>query len=432
MAKKFSIVSLGCPKNLVDSENMVKQLQACGYQLIPENNGEDLVILNTCAFLQSAIKEAEENIKELLKLKKSNKVKNLVVTGCFPTRSTKDELKKKFPEVDLWLSIKEEKDVSIKIGELLKSDYTEPNDSEENIFQVKMNPSYYAYLKISEGCNNHCAYCVIPSIRGKYYSRPLIDILEEAKVKLLEGAKELVLVAEDTTVWGSDLFGKPSLSLLVQELSKLDVAWIRILYAYPSKIDNALIREIRKRKNICNYLDIPLQHISNNILKSMNRHYTKEDVCNLFKKLKKKVPDIAIRTSFIIGFPGETEADFEELLDFINEYDVDNLGCFAYSAEPGTAAYDLDCKIAPEVVEERIDKLMSLQFELIKKRNKRFLNKNHQFIFEGLKEGRLYKDAPEIDSKLIIDNDERLVIGNIYRAKIVDVDGYDLIGQVLK
>jgi ribosomal protein S12 methylthiotransferase len=422
----FSLISLGCPKNLVDSEKMVQQLQENNFRLVTQNTTEQLLIINTCAFIKEAIKESREKIKENIQQKIEGKIKYLVITGCWPSRENIPKLKKLFPEVDLWINIKTQPKIANKINLFLQK-----NTKKINQVYTKLTPTHYAYVKISEGCNNHCSYCTIPQIRGSFKSRPIKTILEEIKRYITLGVKEIILVAEDTTIWGMDIYNRPALDLLLEKICDLpNLEWVRIMYAYPSHITDELIQIMQKRKNICKYLDMPIQHISSNILKKMNRKYDKKFLENLFLKLKSSIPDIAIRTTFIIGFPEETEEDIKEIITFIKKEKIEQIGCFAFSPETNTPAYNFNNKIDKKIINLRIKKIMSKQYKIVQLKNKKMINKNLGIIYEGNGQARSFREAPNIDSLILIENPDNLKIGSKYQAKIIDYRGYDLIARI--
>ncbi|MBT4551647.1 30S ribosomal protein S12 methylthiotransferase RimO [bacterium] len=424
----FAIISLGCPKNLVDSEKVVATLTQSGYTLVPENTNEELVILNTCAFITSAIEETLDNINDLIARKKQGSLKYLVVMGCFSSRYQEEVLSKEIPEVDLWLPIKDEQKVVQAVSTLLN---IKPVISQKNKLYHKLNESHFSYLKISEGCNNHCTYCTIPKIRGSYSSKSIEEVLKDARQQISLGAKELIVIAEDTTEWGTDIFGKPSLHILLSELAQLEVNWLRVLYAYPSKITPALIETIKQNPKICHYLDLPIQHVSNHILKNMNRKYTKESLISLLKTLKEEIPDIVLRTSLILGFPGETAADQNELLTFIEQGFFDLVGCFPYSDEEGTPAIRKKNKVSQKLTHKRTQEIMISQKNNQQKLNQKHLSKTLDFVYEGNGYGRTYRDAPDIDGQLILKGPiKKLQVGSFYQTQIQKLKDYDLVGRV--
>jgi ribosomal protein S12 methylthiotransferase len=428
--RDFCLVSLGCPKNLVDSELVVGDLAKNAFKLVQEGTTESIVVLNTCAFIKSAVEETEGVIADLILRKDREEIKYIVVMGCFPSRYKKGILANKFPRVDLWIPIKDKKTLAKEIEHLFDNSNIKDRSQSKSDLYVSLTPSYYSYIKISEGCSNFCSYCTIPKIRGAYKSRSIEDIGSEIEEKVSNGLKEAILVAEDTTLWGVDFYGKPSLNKLLEELARIKgLEWIRIMYAYPSRIDEKLIEIISQSKNICNYLDIPLQHVSSDILQGMNRTYTKKDLDKLFELIKVAIPDIALRTSLILGFPGEKNSDFLELLSFFMKNYFEHLGCFLYSDEKGTASFNLANKVKATTGEMRIDKLMKQQFELVTINNQRMIGKTFKVIYEGDAVARSFREAPEIDSCIYLSNVENLIRGQFYQAEITGIQGYDLVGS---
>ena len=334
--KKVGFISLGCDKNRVDLENMIFQIKSAGFEIVNKPKEANIILINTCAFLESARRESIENILEMSQYK-SNKLEKLIVTGCINELNYED-LQSSLPEVDAFVNIKDNDKIVQIICDLYKT-----NLNVKNLHgRVITTPNHYAYLKISEGCNNFCTYCLIPYIRGRYKSIPIDILVNETKNLANQGVKEIILVAQDITKYGIDIYGKKSLVKLIREISKINkIEWIRLLYCYPEEVDDDLILEIKNNDKVVKYLDIPLQHISNKILKAMNRRSTKEDIEQLFNKLKKNIPNIVLRTTFILGFPGETDQDFNEILDFIKIHKINNVGFFKYSREEGTVAYNL-------------------------------------------------------------------------------------------
>ena len=334
--KKVGFISLGCDKNRVDLENMIFQIKSAGFEIVNKPQEANIILINTCAFLESARRESIENILEMSQYK-SNKLEKLIVTGCINELNYED-LQSSLPEVDAFVKIKDNDKIVQIICDLYKT-----NLNVKNLHgRVITTPNHYAYLKISEGCNNFCTYCLIPYIRGRYKSIPIDILVNETKNLANQGVKEIILVAQDITKYGIDIYGKKSLVKLIREISKINkIEWIRLLYCYPEEVDDDLILEIKNNDKVVKYLDIPLQHISNKILKAMNRRSTKEDIEQLFNKLKKNIPNIVLRTTFILGFPGETDQDFNEILDFIKIHKINNVGFFKYSREEGTVAYNL-------------------------------------------------------------------------------------------
>lgn len=427
----FSFISLGCPKNTVDSEQLINQLQKKGFRLVSQNTSESVIILNTCSFIQKAVEETKEWIRKLIELKKRGNIQYLIVIGCFPSRFSIQDLEKEFPKIDLWLPIHQEASLSATmIQKYLVKSCGEIN-SKTNKTTLKLTPSHYAYLKISEGCNHFCSYCTIPFIRGRYQSKPLHKIIARAKQYAAMGVKELILVAEDTSIWGIDLYQKPSLDKLLTKLAEIPkVEWIRIMYAYPSTITNELIYTMKEIPKICAYLDMPIQHVNNKILKKMNRHYTKEKIIQLYKKLHQEIPDISLRTTLILGFPGETDAMIDELEEFIEQYPFELLGCFAYSNEPETKAFKLQNQCNAKTTEKRIARVMEKQTEILKKYNQKYVHTIIPAIYEGNSKARSNQDAPDIDRIIFLKNTKKVEVGKIYPIEITKLDGYDFLGKI--
>ncbi len=428
MIQKFSLISLGCPKNLVDSEKITANLINSDLKIVSEEESPDLLIINTCAFIGSAVEEAKSIIKEISYRKNKGEIKFIIVTGCLVNRFKTEDLAQEFPLVDLWLNIKEETIILQKIKNWLN------NKKEKNKKQLlpRLTSPNYAYLKISEGCNNYCTYCTIPKIRGKYQSFSLKNILQQAEKYLASGATELILVAEDTTAWGTDLFNKPSLEILLNELVKLSkLKWLRIMYTNPKFITKDLINTIKKEQKICKYLDMPIQHVNNRILKDMNRNYTQEYLKELIKTLKSEIPSLVLRTSLIVGFPGENNTEFSELKKFITEYPFEQLGCFLYAQEKDTIAGKREDQIPQNIKEKRKEVIMLTQQQMLPKINQKFINQELEIIYEGNNNARSYINAPEIDNNIILQNTKNLTLFNYFRAKILGLNGYDFYAQIL-
>ena len=436
---KAGFVSLGCAKNLVDTEVMLGIMQENGIELTANPADADILIVNTCAFILSA---KEESITTILNLAdyKSGKCRSLIVAGCLG-QLYKKNLLDEMPEVDAvigtgaWNRIMEaiEETLSgrrvILIGERgIIYDAKTP--------RIRTTPDYTAYVKISEGCNNRCAFCSIPLIRGRQISRPIEDIKSEVEKLARQGVKEINLIAQDTTAYGIDLYGKPQLVELLRELVKVDVHWIRILYAYPRRFTDELIDLIANESKICKYVDLPLQHAGNKILKSMNRPDTRESIEALLKKIRERIPGVVIRSTFIVGFPGETEEDFLELMDFLLEQQLEKVGIFTYSREEDTAAYDLPDQISEEVMQERYHDLMSLQSSISQMRNEELEGRELEVLIENRDEevpqvvaGRSYRDAPEVDGLVYIENDGRSKAGDLVRVKVLAGFVYDIAAE---
>lgn len=420
----FSLVSLGCARTLVDSEKAIDALQQNGFTLVPEGSQEKITILNTCSFIQAAIEETESNIISLQEKKRKGDIKHLVVLGCYPSRFKKKDLEAKFPDVDLFLTTQEQHQLHSQLHQLVFSKKFTPTPTQKPY--LKLTPSHYAYLKISEGCDNWCTFCTIPKIRGTHRSKSIQDIKEEAEKQISFGAKELILIAEDTTAWGEDIYGKPSLSILLEELATLPVKWIRLMYIFPSRVDENLIQVIKKHSNICRYIDMPIQHVSTSQLEAMNRRHDKEHLEWIFKRFKEEIPELVFRTTLISGFPGETDEHHQELLTFLHHYPFHQLGCFAYSEERETRAFRFSEKCDPAIIKNRVESVMKTQFEIVRRINKAFLNQKVSILYEGNNQGRAYFQAPDVDGTLYIDSKKTLIPGEFYEGKIIAVNGYDM------
>ena len=418
---KIGMISLGCPKNQVDAEMMLSSLCDDGFEIVGEVEGADIVIINTCGFIGDAKKEAIDTILEVCQLKEEGSVGAVVVTGCLAQRY-KEEIMNEIPEVDAVVGIGATGDIAKICREVLKN-------KKVNVFPPKLSlpleggrvlttPSHYAYLKIAEGCSNCCTYCAIPKIRGKFRSREMENIIAEAKSLAENGVKELIVVAQDTTKYGIDLYGELKLSELLRELCKINgIEWIRTLYCYPESITDELIETMASEKKICKYIDIPLQHCDGNVLKRMNRRGDRESLTALINKLRDKMPELVIRTTFIVGFPGETEENFESLCEFADEMKFDRYGCFAYSAEEDTPAAAMENQIDEEIKAERASVMNSQQQRIFEDKLEALTGKEMTVIVDGFDEnemlyfGRSYMDAPEIDTVVIVSCEEELLPG---------------------
>lgn len=439
MAKGFSVgmISLGCPKNQVDGEALLAKLSQAGYNIVNTIEDSDVMIVNTCGFIEDAKTEAIETILEVAQYKEAGLISAIVVTGCLAERY-QDEILKEMPEVDAVIGIGANADIvkvcdkalcGIKTSSYPNKCYL-PLDGE----RVLSTPSHWAYLKISEGCDNKCSYCAIPGIRGRFRSRDMDSVVDEARLLASKGVKELILVAQDTTKYGQDLYGEYSLDKLLKRLVKIDgIEWIRLFYCYPQRITDSLIETIAAEEKICNYIDIPLQHADKNVLKSMNRVGDAEEYKALIEKMRKAIPDLALRTTFMVGFPGETEEQFANLSDFVKEVKFDKMGCFAFSPEEDTPAYDMDNQIDEDVKKRRQEILMNTQFYITEASNKNRVGNVYKVIVDNIDDGkyvgRSYMDSPEIDSGIIFTSDKKINIGEFVFVKITDYDGYDLIGE---
>lgn len=430
MIKNVALISLGCDKNRVDAENMLYYLSGKGLVVTNDYSIADVIIVNTCAFIESARKEAIETILEMAEYKKNN-CKRLIVTGCLPEKY-RDQLIPELPEVDEFLGINEyEKIYSAVIGE-----HADISPARE-FRRVLTTPAHYAFLKIADGCNNHCTFCTIPSIRGKYKSRTIESLVAELNDLVSRGVKEIILVAQDVTNYGVDLFGKPSLVKLLTELEKTDVEYVRLMYCYPELVSDELIDYIANSKKVLHYLDIPLQHVDDVVLKRMGRRSTFSSICALFDKLSEIIPDISIRTTMMVGFPGETEDQFERLYSFVQKYKPDHLGVFAYSREQGTPSYKLDGQLTKKIKKQRVDKLGRLNLENTKEKNAALVGKTVKVIYEDIDYernmfvGRRLSDAPDIDSRVYFTG-SFVDVGNVYDVKISSYDNYDLAGELVE
>lgn len=440
---KTAIVSLGCAKNLVDSELMLGKLRERGFDTVAETEDADVIIVNTCAFIEEAREEAINTILELAELKKGEKRRLLVVAGCLAQRYS-EEIKAELPEVDAIVGINSVNE----IADVVEKAWSEaPGEVEEALSdnygasymngpRVLSTPAGSAYLKIAEGCDNRCSFCAIPLIRGRMRSRTPEDIVSEAKELAAEGVREVNIIAQDTTKYGKDLFGEPRLSMLLKELEKIDgLELIRLLYLYPDEIDDELIDTIASSKKIAHYIDLPLQHISDTLLKKMNRRGNSAQVRNVISKLKAKIPDCIFRTTFIVGFPGETDEDFEELTAFVREYDFDRIGVFKYSPEEGTPAAKMAGQVPEKVKQERYNILYSVAQRISHLQSNKRIGQKVRVITEGVSEdgiffyGRSYAEAPDSDGKIFFTSEEPLKEGDIVEVKLLIAEDYDMTGS---
>lgn len=428
--KKLAPISLGCDKNRVDLEKMLAALKNAGIVFVDNVDDADIILINTCAFIAESRKESLANIIKALQEKKQN-CEKIVVTGCINTLH-KNDLQKLFPKVDAFVNIKDNKNIVNEIKKLY-NDKTKHN-SVQNEPRLISTPSHYAFLKIADGCENFCSYCTIPFIRGKYVSEPLESVVNEAKWLAENGVKEIILVAQDITKYGIDLYGKKSLCKLLKQLTKInELEWIRLLYCYPEEVDDELIKLIVKEEKICNYIDIPLQHVSDEILKKMNRKTNYCDIIKLIEKLKKN--NISIRSTFITGFPSETKNDYAQLENFVLNYKLNNAGFFAYSKEKGTKAYYFKKQVPNFIKKKRLNKLQNLQYKIMQENAKSFVGKDLKVVIDDKIGEKTYIArsefcAPEIDYYTKIESDEKLEIGNFYIAQITSTDNIDLIGKI--
>ena len=441
-ALKVGFVSLGCPKNQLDAEVMLHELYDAGFEIVSEDIDADVVIVNTCAFIESAKQESIDNIIDIGWLKKNRQLKGIVVTGCLAERY-RDAIFDELPEVDAVLGVGSIHEIVKAVKSAAKgkrySSYLDKDCVALGGERIITTPEYYAYLKIAEGCDNRCTYCAIPNIRGRFRSRPMDELIDEAKVLEGLGVKELVIVAQDTTRYGVDLYGEYKLAELIHKISEAtSIPWLRVLYCYPDKITDELIAEFRNNPRLLKYIDLPIQHISEGILRRMNRHGGSDVVRSAIKRLR-EVPDMVIRTTVICGFPGETEADFEELCEFIKETKFDRLGAFAYSREEDTPAYDFDGQVDEQIKQDRADIVMAEQSRISEELNRKKIGEVLEVISEGWDEvsgayfGRSYADAPEIDGKVYFRAKKNTISdGEFVRVRITEAVDYDLVGEIVK
>lgn len=452
---KVGFVSLGCSKNLIDTEITIGHFKQNNYEIESDPEKADIIVINTCGFINSAKEEAINTILEMAEYKKQ-KCKYLIVMGCLVQRYY-DELIKELPEVDLFIKIDEYDKLWQKVEKLIENDIAEKSTtktnkkiseieplpmpcSDEFLNRVLTTGKNYAYLKIGEGCSNKCTYCAIPYIRGPFVSRKMEDIIEEAKMLAKSGIKELIIIAQDTTKYGVDIYGEPKLAELLEEISKIpEIKWIRFLYSYPEGVTDKLIQTVKNNEKICKYFDIPIQHISNNILKKMNRRTNKKEIEDLLNKIRKEIPNVVLRTSLIVGFPGETQEDFEELSEFIKTARFDKLGAFMYSKEDGTPAARLPEQINGNTKKSRYNKIMKEQQKISSEIMKNKIGQEYEVLVEDVSFdgkfliGRTKQDVPEIDGLVFIENENQEdKINQFVKVIVEDVNDYDLIGKVIE
>ena len=439
--KKVMIVSLGCDKNLVDTEKMLGILADEGCTFTDDEAQAQVIIVNTCCFIGDAKEESIQNILDLARFKTEGKLEALIATGCLSQRY-QDEMLEELPELDGILGISAWHTIADVVREALEG--KRPRNlmptgvlNSHTTKRLLTTGGHYAYLKIAEGCDKHCTYCIIPKVRGNYRSYPMEYLVKQAEQLAEKGVKELILVAQETTVYGVDIYGKKMLAELVKKLAAIkDIAWIRILYCYPEEIDDALIEVIKNEPKVCHYLDMPIQHASDSILKKMGRRTTKQELKDVINKLRENIPDIALRTTLITGFPGETQKDHEEMLDFVDEMEFDRLGVFTYSPEEDTPAAVMPGQIDEEVKEQRRDAVMELQQEVSLDKSEEMVGKVIDCLIEGKIEdddtyvGRSYKDAPNVDGFVFVKTDANLMSGDIVKVRIDGAMEYDLIGSL--
>lgn len=442
MAVRVGMVSLGCSKNQVDAERMLYKIQKAGYQLIEDAALADIAIINTCGFIESAKQEAIETIFEFVALKNEGRIKKIVVTGCLSERY-REEVSELIPESDAVVGIGCNEDIVSVLEKIMEGERVEAFDDKEKLSltggRVLTTLSFTSYLKIAEGCDNRCSYCAIPDIRGRFRSVPMENLLDEARKLVGEGVRELNVIAQDTTRYGIDLYGKYMLPELLTELCKIEeLKWIRILYCYPERITDELLDVMAKEEKIVKYIDLPIQHCDDAILKAMHRQGTEASLREVIKKIRDRVEGIVIRTTLITGFPGETEEQFNKLAEFVNEMEFDRLGCFPYSEEEGTPAAEMDCQVDEEVREHRAEIIMEQQSVIAEKKNNALIGKTLEVVTEGFDRygecwfGRSAADAPEIDGKIFFTApDKKPFPGCFVKVRIDDVLDYDLIGEIV-
>ena len=435
-------ISLGCDKNLVDTEVMLGLLASKGHQMVEDERDADVIVINTCCFIHDAKEESIQNILEMAELKKEGRLKALIVTGCLAQRY-KEEIIEEIPEVDAVLGTTSYDKILDAIDEALKGHHhVEMTDIDALPYvdtkRLVTTGGHFAYLTIAEGCDKHCTYCIIPKIRGNFRSVPMERLIKEAEELAEQGVKELILVAQETTLYGKDIYGEKSLHKLLKELCKIaGIRWIRILYCYPEEITDELIQVMKEEKKICHYLDLPIQHASDEILKRMGRRTSKAQLKEIISKLREEIPDITLRTTLITGFPGETEEQHEELMEFVDEMEFDRLGVFTYSPEEDTPAALMDNQIEEEVKEDRQAELMELQQDIAFDLAEDMIGKEVLVLIEGKVAdenayvGRTYKDAPNVDGLIFVNTEEELMSGDFARVKVTGALEYDLIGEII-
>lgn len=439
---RILFISLGCDKNLVDTEVMLGMLASRGYQMTDDENEADIIVVNTCCFIHDAKEESIQNILEMAEYKKGGRLKALIVTGCLAQRY-RQEVLEEIPEVDAVLGTASYDKILETIDQVLGGGTAVTIADVDILPQVETKRlvttgGHFAYLKIAEGCDKHCTYCIIPKIRGSFRSVPMETLLDEARYLAEGGVKELILVAQETTLYGRDLYGRKMLPELLRELCKIEgIRWIRILYCYPEEITDELIQVMKEEKKICHYVDLPIQHANDEILKRMGRRTTKQELKDIIFKLRREIPDICIRTTLITGFPGETSRQHEELLEFVEEMEFDRLGVFTYSPEEDTPAASMPGQVEEEIKEERQAELMELQQEIVFGQAERMTGREVLVMIEGkiadenAYVGRTYRDAPNVDGLIFVNTEEELMSGDFARVQVSGAVDYDLIGGIV-
>ena len=442
MGYNVGFISLGCPKNQVDAELMLSKVQNAGFNIVDVAYEADVVVINTCGFIEDAKKEAIDNILEMAELKNEGSIQKIIVTGCLAERY-KDEIIKEFPEVDGVIGLGANGDIIAVINAVMNdvsvADFTEKEQMPLGGERLLTTPQHWAYLKIADGCSNCCTYCAIPAIRGGFRSRPMEEIVTEAEKLAQDGTKEIIIIAQDTTRYGLDLYGELKLPELLRKLNNIDgLEWIRMLYCYPDRITDELIETMAECEKVLHYIDLPLQHADGRILKSMNRTGDRESLQALIDKIREKMPDVVLRTTFITGFPGEDEEAFNNLSEFIDDIMFDRLGCFAYSAEEGTPAAEMENQVDEDVRKHRADVIMEQQYDIFEYKQRKLIGTTIKCIVEGYDAytdsyfGRTWKDAPEIDSIVYFTGIGDYNAGDIVDVEIFDINEYDLMGEIVK
>ncbi|MEG0615256.1 MAG: 30S ribosomal protein S12 methylthiotransferase RimO [Oscillospiraceae bacterium] len=442
MGIKVGMVSLGCSKNQVDAERMLYKIKEAGYKLCDDAGLSDVVIVNTCGFIESAKQEAIDTILELSTLKKEGRIKKIIVTGCLAERY-REEISKEIPEADAVIGIGCNADICNVIEKTMADEKVLEFDQKEELLlsggRVISTLPFFAYLKIAEGCDNRCTYCAIPFIRGKFRSKPIEKVVEEARWLASKGVREINVIAQDTTRYGEDLYGELALPRLLTELCKIEeLKWIRVLYCYPERVTDELLDVMANENKILKYMDLPIQHVNADILRKMNRSGNAAGLLDLIKKIRTKIPSIVLRTTLITGFPTETDEQFTELAEFVKDVQFERLGCFTYSAEEGTPAAAMEGQIEEEIKQRRADNIMEMQMLISEKLNKNMMGKTVEAVVEGYDRyaecffGRTPADAPDIDGKIFMTSKEKLAMGQFVKVLINDTMDYDLIGEVIK
>lgn len=443
MSMKISFISLGCDKNLVDSEKMLTLVREAGHEIVAEGEEADIIVINTCCFIHDAKEESIEAILEVAELKKEGSIKGIIVTGCLAERY-KEEIQEEIEEVDSVLGTASYTEIVKAVSAIERqekynkfTDLREPLER-ERIERISTSGNYLAYLKIAEGCNKGCSYCIIPKVRGPFRSFTMEQLLEEATYLASQGARELILVAQETTLYGVDIYGEKKLPQLLRELCKVEgIEWIRLLYAYPEEITEELIQVMKEEEKICSYIDMPIQHSSDAVLRRMGRRTNQKELREKIALLRREIPDITIRTTLISGFPGETREDQEIQLDFVNEMEFDRLGVFTYSREEGTRADKMEDQVDEDIKRSRRDEIMELQQEISYEKNEALVGKIIKVLVEGylyeegIYVGRSEKDAPKVDGCVFFTSEEEVVSGDFVFVKITEANEYDLIGDVI-